>query len=274
VTRDLGDADLTEAVAAAFRGSGRFNEVAESLVRHLHAFASEVKLTEEEWFAAIDFLTRVGHITDDKRQEFILLSDVLGLSMLVVGINNRRAPEATENTVFGPFFVEGSPAFENGDDLGAGAPGEPCLIEGRVAGLDGEPVPGALIEVWQADESGLYDVQYEDLEAPRGRGHLRSDADGRFWFWTIKPVAYPIPVDGPVGELLHAGGRGPMRPAHVHFKIDADGYQPLITHVFAEGDPHLDDDAVFGVRSNLIGRFERDPAGHWRLHYDFVLQKT
>jgi hydroxyquinol 1,2-dioxygenase len=280
--RNLTDTDLTEAVVASFGGSERFKEIADSLVRHLHAFASEVQLTEQEWFAGIDFLTRTGHITDDKRQEFILLSDVLGLSMLVVGINNRRPPEATESTVFGPFFVEGSPGFENGDDLGAGAPGEPCFIEGRVADLDGEPVPGALIEVWQADEDGFYDVQYAELDQPRGRGHLRSDADGRFWFWSVKPQAYPIPADGPVGELLTAGARGPMRPAHVHFKIDAEGFQTLITHVFADGDEYLDSDAVFGVRSNLIGRFEHHEPGtapdgremdvpFWTMRYDMVL---
>jgi hydroxyquinol 1,2-dioxygenase len=269
--RDLADAALTDAVVDAFTTEGRFTTVMTSLVRHLHAFASEGELTEEEWFAGIDFLTRTGHITDDKRQEFILLSDVLGLSMLVVGINNRRPPEATESTVFGPFFVEGSPAFENGDDLANGAPGEPCDVSGRVVDVAGKPVPGALIEVWQADEDGFYDVQYSDLQQPRGRGHLRSDADGRFWFQTVKPEAYPIPDDGPVGELLRAGGRGPMRPAHIHFKIDAEGYQTLITHVFADGDEHLDSDAVFGVRENLIGEFQRGDDGRWRMAYDFVL---
>ncbi len=271
--RNLADTDLTEAVVASFNGSDRFNEISESLVRHLHAFATEVGLTEAEWFAGIDFLTRAGHITDDKRQEFILLSDVLGLSMLVVGINNQRPPEATESTVFGPFFVEGSPGFENGDDLAGGAPGERCFVEGRVVDTDGAAVPGALIEVWQADDDGFYDVQYAELDHARGRGHLRSADDGRFWFWTVKPVAYPIPTDGPAGDLLRAGGRLPMRPAHIHFKIDADGYQTLITHVFADGDEYLDKDAVFGVRSNLIGRFERDPDGYWRLSYDMVLAR-
>jgi hydroxyquinol 1,2-dioxygenase len=269
--RDLADAALTEAVVESFKTEGRFTTVLTSLVRHLHAFASEVELTEEEWFAGIDFLTRTGHITDDKRQEFILLSDVLGLSMLVVGINNRRPPEATESTVFGPFFVEGSPSFANGDDLANGAPGEPCDVSGRVVDVEGKPVAGALIEVWQADEDGFYDVQYSDLQQPRGRGHLRSDADGRFWFQTVKPEAYPIPDDGPVGELLRAGGRGPMRPAHIHFKIDAEGYQTLITHVFADGDEHLDSDAVFGVRENLIAEFQRGEDGRWRMTYDFVL---
>jgi hydroxyquinol 1,2-dioxygenase len=269
--RDLADAALTDAVVDSFTTEGRFTTVMTSLVRHLHAFASEVELTEEEWFAGIDFLTRTGHITDDKRQEFILLSDVLGLSMLVVGINNRRPPEATESTVFGPFFVEGSPGFENGDDLANGAPGEPCDVAGRVVDVEGKPVPGALIEVWQADEDGFYDVQYSDLQQARGRGHLRSGDDGRFWFQTVKPEAYPIPDDGPVGDLLRAGGRGPMRPAHIHFKIDAEGYQTLITHVFADGDEYLDSDAVFGVRENLIGEFRQGDDGRWRMTYDFVL---
>jgi hydroxyquinol 1,2-dioxygenase len=283
-TRNLADQDLTEAVVASFDGAPteRFKAVADSLVRHLHAFATEVGLTEEEWFAGIDFLTRTGHITDDKRQEFILLSDVLGLSMLVVGLNNRRPPQATESTVFGPFFVEGSPGFANGDDLAAGAPGEPCFMQGRVVTIDGEPVPGAHIEVWQADEDGFYDVQYADLDAPRGRGHLTAGEDGRFWFWSVKPEAYPIPADGPVGELLQAGGRGPMRPAHVHFKIDAEGFQTLTTHVFVEGDEHLDTDAVFGVRSHLISPFEHHEPGtapdgremdvpFWTMSYDMVL---
>ena len=284
--RDLSDAALTSAVVESFAGAPdeRFKTLMTSLVRHLHAFASEVELTEQEWFAAIDFLTRTGHITDDRRQEFILLSDVLGLSMLVVGINNRRPPEATESTVFGPFFVEGSPGFENGDDIANGAPGEPCLMQGRVVGVDGEPVAGARIEVWQADEDGFYDVQYADLEQARGRGHLASDGDGRYWFWSVKPRAYPIPDDGPVGDLLEAGGRGPMRPAHVHFKVDADGFQTLITHVFVAGDEHLDSDAVFGVRENLIATFEQHEPGtapdgremdvpYWTMRYDMVLAR-
>ena len=282
--RNLVDEALTDAVVESFAGAEpeRFKTVITSLVRHLHAFASEVELTEEEWFAGIDFLTRTGHITDDKRQEFILLSDVLGLSMLVVGLNHRRPPEATESTVFGPFFVEGSPAFANGDDIAQGAPGEPCLMQGRVIGVDGEPVGGAHIEVWQADEDGFYDVQYADLDSARGRGHLTSEQDGRYWFWSVKPEAYPIPADGPVGDLLEAGGRGPMRPAHVHFKVDAEGFQSLITHVFVAGDEFLDSDAVFGVRETLIAPFEHHEPGtapdgrqievpFWTMTYDMVL---
>jgi hydroxyquinol 1,2-dioxygenase len=285
-THDLADADLTQAVLASFDGasSERFKAIAESLVRHLHAFATEVQLTEEEWLAGIDFLTRTGQITDDKRQEFILLSDVLGLSMLVIGMNNRRPPEATESTVFGPFFVEGAPGFANGEDIAAGAPGEPCLMEGLVLGVDGEPVAGARIDVWQADEDGFYDVQYADLDQPRGRGYLTTGDDGRFWFWSVKPEAYPVPADGPVGDLLAAAGRGAMRPAHVHFKVTADGFRTLITHVFVEGDRYLDADAVFGVRSHLIGRFEQHESGqapdgrtmdvpYWTMSYDLVLAR-
>jgi hydroxyquinol 1,2-dioxygenase len=283
-TRNLADEQLTRAVVASFEGAKteRFRELAQSLVRHLHAFVEEVRLSEDEWFDGIDFLTRTGHVTDDRRQEFILLSDVLGVSMLVIGINNRKPPEATQATVFGPFFVEGAPRIENGEDLGRGAPGEPCLIGGRVLSTDGTPVPGARIDVWQADEAGFYDVQYEGLEEPRGRGHLFSEADGGFWFWSVRPEAYPIPADGPVGELLEAGARSPMRPAHVHFKVSAEGYETLITHVFAEGDPYLDSDAVFGVKSSLIAPFERHEAGtapdgserdhpFYTLAYDLVL---
>jgi hydroxyquinol 1,2-dioxygenase len=282
--RNLADAELTDAVLASFAASPspRFRQIAESLVRHLHAFAEDVQLTEDEWFAGIDFLTRTGHITTDTRQEFVLLSDVLGLSMLVIGINHRNPGGATESTVFGPFFVEGAPEFANGGDLAAGAPGKPCLMRGRVLGTGGEAVAGAVIDVWQADEDGFYDVQYDDLEAPRGRGRLRSEADGRFWFWSVLPEAYPIPEDGPVGDLLHAAGRGPMRPAHVHFRVEAPGYETLITHIFVEGDPHLDTDAVFGVKSSLVSAFPLHQRGtasdgtavgtpYHTLDYDLVL---
>ena len=230
----------------------------------------------------IDFLTRTGHMSDDRRQEFILLSDVLGLSMLTVGLNHRVPSGATESTVIGPFFVEGAPEYANGDDIANGAPGRPCLIQGTIRSAEGEPIPDALIEVWQADDDGLYDVQRDDLGGPQGRGRLRSDPDGRYRFWTIKPEAYGIPEDGPVGELLAVGGRGTMRPAHVHFMISAPGHRTVTTHVFVEGDENLDEDAVFGVRSSLIRRFERHEPGaapdgrvldvpFFTMGYDFVL---
>jgi hydroxyquinol 1,2-dioxygenase len=261
--RNLADAELTRAVEASFDTTPdpRLRELMQALTRHLHAFVSEVELTEDEWFAAIDFLTRTGHMCSDKRQEFVLASDVMGLSMLTIGINHRHPSGATESTVFGPFFIEGSPAFENGDDLANGAPGTPCYVRGTVRSVTGEPVPGALIEIWQADEDGLYDVQYADLDGARGRGHLQSDDEGRYWFWTVQPEAYPIPTDGPVGELLNATARSPMRPAHIHFMVKAPGYQPLITHVFDEADQYLDTDAVFGVRSSLLTGFEQHEGG-------------
>ncbi len=282
--RNLSDDALTAAVLASFEhaSSPRFRTVAQSLVRHLHAFVTEIEPTEQEWAAAIDFLTRTGHITDERRQEFILLSDVLGVSMLVIGINHRVPDGATESTVFGPFFVADAPAVENGEDIANGAPGIPCLMHGRVLSVDGTPLPGAVIDVWQADEAGFYDVQYTDLEAARGRAQLRARADGSFSFWSVLPTAYPIPADGPVGELLAAAGRGPMRPAHVHFMVAAPGHATLITHVFVEGDEHLDGDAVFGVKASLIAPFERHGAGtapdgrtlsepFYTMHYDLVL---
>lgn len=261
--RDLSEVALTDAVLESFATSGddRFRTVMESLVRHLHLFAREVNLREDEWFAAIDFLTRSGQISDERRQEFVLLSDVLGLSMLVIGLNHPSDDGATESTVLGPFFVEGSPGFQNGDDIAAGAPGQPCFISGTVRSVDGTPVPRALIEIWQADEDGFYDVQRKEVETARGRGHLRCAEDGRFWFWSVVPEPYPIPDDGPVGELLTAAGRGPWRPAHVHFMIREPGFHSLITHVFAAGDRYLDSDAVFGVKSSLIGSFERHEDG-------------
>jgi hydroxyquinol 1,2-dioxygenase len=283
-TRNLTDEELTQAVLASFGNSSsdRFQELIRSLVVHLHAFASEVELTEEEWLAGIQFLTRTGHITDDKRQEFILLSDVLGLSMLVVGLNHRKPATATPSTVFGPFFVEGSPHFENGEDIANGAPGEPCLVQGRVVSVSGEPIAGAHLEVWQADDDGFYDVQQRELEESRGRGNLTSAGDGRFWFWSVKPVGYPIPGDGPVGDLLRAANRSPMRPAHVHFMVSAPGYENVTTHVFADGDPDLDSDAVFGVKSELIAPLVAHGPGQapdgrdmqvpfWSITYDIVL---
>ncbi|HEY0052949.1 MAG TPA: dioxygenase, partial [Caulobacteraceae bacterium] len=215
--RNLSDERLTEVVLESFENAQtpRIKEVMQSLVKHLHAFATDVQLTEEEWAYAIDFLTRTGHITDDKRQEFILLSDVLGLSMQVIGINHPVPDGATENTVFGPFFVADSPAFDLGDDIANGASGTPCWFHGDVRGVDGEAIAGANLEIWMADDEGNYDVQYAELDHPQGRGHISSSEDGRYWFWSVLPEAYPIPHDGPVGDLLKGAGRHPMRPAHI-----------------------------------------------------------
>jgi hydroxyquinol 1,2-dioxygenase len=249
--------ELTEAVAASFAASPdpRVREITGSLVRHLHAFVREVGLTEDEWAAGIEALTRAGQMSTGGRQELVLLSDVLGISMAVVAASHAARDGATESTVLGPFFVEDAPEVENGADLGAGAPGRPCLMRGRVLDTSGAPIAGARVDVWQADEAGLYDVQYADLEAPRGRGRLRAGDDGRFWFWSVLPVAYPIPTDGPAGDVLRAARREPMRPAHVHFRVAAAGFETLTTHLFVAGDPHLGRDAVFGVKPSLIVDF-------------------
>ncbi|MEO8887855.1 MAG: dioxygenase [Jatrophihabitantaceae bacterium] len=276
---------LTDAVQASFSGSGspRFAELMQSLVHHLHSFAREVRLTQSEWDDAIDFLTRTGHITDERRQEFILLSDVLGLSMLTVGINAPNSAGATESTVFGPFFHEGAPEVALGGDISAGAKGRPCYLSGTVRDPSGRAVPGARIDVWEADEDGFYDVQHGDRAA--ARGWLRSGEDGAYRLWSVRPAAYPIPSDGPVGELLAAARRSPMRPAHVHFMVRADGYRTLITHAFAAGDEYLGDDAVFGVKDSLVTEFLEHPAGTapdgrvldgpWTsVEFDLVLART
>ena len=270
--RNLTQDNITQAVIArlAETPDARLKEIMTSLVQHLHAFARDVKLTEEEWFKGIDFLTRVGHITDDKRQEFILLSDTLGLSMLTVAMNNDKPAGCTESTVFGPFFVEGAPHFDLGQDVANGAAGIPCVVQGTVRGLNGEPVPGAEIEVWQADAEGKYDVQREGgpLQA---RGVLHANGKGEYHFKSILAEAYPIPDDGPVGEMLRATKRHPWRPAHLHFMIKAPGYETLITHVFRDGDRYLDSDAVFGVRQSLIAQWKKQPDGNYLVEYDFVL---
>ncbi len=271
--RNLTQDNITQAVIARFTGTpdARLKEVLTSLVQHLHAFARDVKLTEAEWFQGIEFLTRVGHITDDKRQEFILLSDTLGLSMLTVAMNNGKPAGCTEATVFGPFYVEGAPAYEHGQDVANGAVGQPCTVRGTVRGLEGQPVPGASIEVWQADAQGKYDVQRDGLDGAQARGVLKAGPEGEYHFRSILAEAYPIPDDGPVGDMLRATRRHPWRPAHLHFRIEAPGYETLITHVFRNGDQYLDSDAVFGVRESLIADWVRQPDGSHLVEYDFVL---
>ncbi|MCK2218506.1 intradiol ring-cleavage dioxygenase [Actinomadura sp. ATCC 31491] len=241
----------------------RLRDVLTSLVRHLHAFVKEVELTEEEWSAAIGFLTRTGQKCDDVRQEFVLLSDVLGISMLVETINHRTGGAATESTVLGPFHLVDSPPRELGDTIALDGKGEPCLVTGQVTGAGGEPLPGALVDVWQANADGFYDVQQPGVQPGRNlRGLFTADQDGRFWFRTVVPRYYPIPDDGPVGELLAATGRHPNRPAHVHFIVTAEGHRPVTTHLFVDDSPYLDSDAVFGVKESLVRSFPLvdDPA--------------
>lgn len=264
----------------------RLKKIMTSLMTHLHEFAREVELTQEEWFEGIQFLTQTGHLSDNKkRQEFVLLSDALGLSMLVIAQNNRKPPGCTEATVFGPFHVEGAPHYELGADIANGASGQPCYVNGTIKGLDGFPVANALIEVWQADDEGFYDMQYEGNDIHRARGVLRSDSEGRFYFRSVLAEAYPIPSDGPVGRMLEATARHPWRPAHMHFMIVAPGYERLVTHVFRDHDKYLDSDAVFGVRSTLITDWIRHEPGatpdggvsdsvFYTLDFDFVLNKA
>lgn len=253
---------LVDTVVASFDAceDPRLKEVMVSLTRHLHAFIRDVRLTEDEWGAAIEFLTKAGHITDDVRQEFILLSDTLGASMQTININNEAYADATEATVFGPFFVEDSPAIELGGDMAFGAPGEPCWVTGTVTDTDGKPLVGARIEVWEADEDGLYDVQ-RDAGARAARAHLFTDAEGGYRFWGLTPTPYPIPDDGPVGKMLAAVGRSPLRASHLHFMVTHEGCRTLVTHIFPEGDPIGWKDTVFGVKESLIKRFERQAAG-------------
>jgi hydroxyquinol 1,2-dioxygenase len=236
----------------------RFKQIMMSLVRHLHAFARDVELTEEEWFEGIKFLTAVGQKCDDKRQEFILLSDVLGLSMLVVAMNHRTPAGATESTVLGPFFVHGAPEFENEADLTKGAkiPGEPTYVTGRITSVDGKPVANATIDVWQARANGVYDIQDPSSEFEL-RGRIKAGSDGRYGFKTYKPAFYGVPTDGPVGIILDKMGRHPMRPAHLHMIVQAPGYQQVITHVFVKGDPYLESDTVFAVKPSLVGEFRK-----------------
>ena len=254
--------DLIRWVLSSFESCAdpRLKQLMQALVRHLHAFLREVRLTEDEWWAAIRFLTDAGHITDEQRQEFILLSDVLGASMQTIAMNNRNYADATEATVFGPFFVEGAPRIELGGDITGAAQGTPCWVEGTVTDTNGQPLPNARIEVWESDSEGHYDVQYADGRVG-GRAHLFTDDQGGYRFWGIVPTPYPIPDDGPVGTMLRATGRSPMRAAHLHFMVAAQGCRRLVTHVFPADDPLLSSDTVFGVRQSLVKDFQPQAAG-------------
>jgi len=249
----------------------RMRQVAQSLVKHLHAFVREVRPTPEEWFTGIDFLTKTGHMCDGKRQEFILMSDTLGVSMLVDFINYGKSGKSTESTVLGPFYTEGPPELPLGASIvRPGTPGEPCVASGTIKDPKGKPVAGAVIDVWQAGGDGFYDVQKPDGVNLRAR--FRSDGDGRFVFRCVKPASYPVPHDGPVGKLLTATGRHPMRPGHLHFMISAPGFEKLTTHLFVKGDKYLDSDAVFGVKQSLVVDFKKGKDGVAECRYDFVLK--
>jgi hydroxyquinol 1,2-dioxygenase len=261
----------------------RLRRIMQSMVKHLHGFVRDIEPTEREWLTAIEWLTRTGQMSTDKRQEFILASDVIGVSMLVDCINHRLAGGATPTTVTGPFHIHDSPVLADGADIARGAPGEPCFIIGKVRNLQGEPVPGATLDIWQADGDGLYEAQ-RGAEEPWMRGIFKAQADGSFVVQTVLPVPYSIPMNGTVGEIMSRTEISPMRPSHVHFMINAPGYGEVITHLFRKSCPYIETDVVYGVKAPLIAEFRKMPAGtatpsghvanqtFWLLEYDFVLQ--
>ena len=254
----------------------RLKEVMTALIRHLHEFAREVKLTPAEWMKGIEFLTDVGHITDDKRQEFILLSDTSGLSALVDILANRgKSVAATESSLLGPFFREGAPELADGASIARGIEGEPLLVHGSIASTNGKAVRGAQIDVWQASTSGLYDLQFDNFKGAEMnlRARFRADAHGKFNFVTVKPSSYGVPSDGPVGKMLNALGRHPFRPAHIHFIISAAGFKPLVTALYIDGDQYIDSDVVFGSREQLVVKYQRSSTTNIdAIEYKFVIE--
>jgi catechol 1,2-dioxygenase len=283
--RDFTEHDLTEAVLQQLEKTPdkRLKQIMRSLITHLHAFVREVNLTEEEWFQGIKFLTETGQTCDDSRQECVLLSDTLGVSILVDAINHRALTGATESTILGPFYRHGAPEMTAGASIAGDTPGEPTFVSGRVTDLDGKPIAGALLDVWQASPSGLYETQDPTQPEFNLRGKFKTDAHGCYAFRTVKGASYPIPLDGPVGKMMKALGRQPYRPAHIHFIVSAKGYETLTTHVFIAGDPCLDADPVFAVKSSLVADFIRhDSVGEakarqttapfYTVEYDFTLK--
>lgn len=283
--RNVDEHSITEAVRQRVSGASidRIRQVSDALVRYLHDFIREIEPTQSEWAWAIDFLTRTGQMCDQNRQEFILLSDTLGVSMLVDAINHRLPQGATETTVLGPFYVQDPPEQALGANISPGLKGQPLFVAGSVRAADGERLAGATVDVWHSDCDGYYDVQQLDnIHGLTMRARFKTDLEGKFYFWTIMPAAYPIPNDGPVGQMLEAQGRHPYRPAHVHFMIGMPGFEQLVTHIFVAGDDYLDSDVVFGVKDSLIRDFaEKQPGiapdgtaiktSYVQLQYDFAL---
>lgn len=251
----------------------RLREVMESAVKHLHGFVKEVEPTMDEWFQAIMYLTKTGQISDDKRQEWILTSDVLGVSMLVDAINHRRPDGATENTVMGPFHVGGAPKLEMGANICRDGKGIPYKVSGRITDEAGAPIAGARVDVWQTNDDGFYDVQQPEQPEMNMRGLFTTAADGSYHYQTVKPLPYSIPTDGPVGQMLKSMGRHGMRPAHIHYIVEAEGYETLVTHIFVKGDPYLESDSVFGVKDSLIVDFDANGDGA-SVDFDIKLKKA
>jgi hydroxyquinol 1,2-dioxygenase len=249
-----------------------------SLVTHLRDFVREVRLTEAEWLAAIQFLTEVGKTCTDKRQEYILLSDTLGISVLVITVNHPADQGSVESTVMGPFYWVNAPDLPLGSDLSVGVKGEPTFYSGRVLSVDGQPLANALLDIWSGDGEGNYDMQIPGETEMKARGRIRTDAEGRYWFRSIKPTFYPVPTDGPIGVMLRKMGRHPFRPGHIHMIVSAEGYAPVTTHLFVADSQYLDSDAVFGMKESLVAQFERHPPDerldmpYYTVKYDFRLR--
>jgi len=285
--REFDDKNITQAVIHRLSecADPRFERVMTSLITHLHDFVREVNLTEAEWFTAIQFLTDTGRTCTDKRQEFILLSDTLGVSVLVITLNHPADNGSVESTVQGPFYWEGAPDLPRGSNLAEGVKGEPTFYSGRVLGGDGRPLENALLDIWSGDGEGNYDMQIPGEKGMKARGRIRTDAHGRYWFRSIRPTFYPVPTDGPVGRMLRKMGRHPYRPGHIHMIVSAPGHLPATTHLFVAGSEYLDSDAVFGMKESLVAQFDRHPPGivpsgeridtpFYTVNYDFRLRAT
>jgi hydroxyquinol 1,2-dioxygenase len=285
--REVTEQSITQAVIDRLKDAPdpRFRQIMTSLVTHLHDFVRDVRLTEGEWIKAIEFLTAVGQTCTPKRQECILLSDTLGVSILVITINHPSVDGTAESTVLGPYYWEGAPELPNGANLAEGVKGDPTFYSGRVLSSDGTPIANALLDVWSGDGEGNYDMQMEGETGMKARGRIRTDAEGRYWFRSIRPTFYPVPSDGPVGDMLRAMGRHPFRPGHIHMIVSAEGHHPVTTHLFAAGSEYLDSDAVFGVKDSLIAGYDRHEAGtapdgttidvpYYTCRYDFRLRKA
>jgi hydroxyquinol 1,2-dioxygenase len=283
--REFNEQSITQAVIERLAQSDdpRFRQVMTSLVTHLHDFVRDVRLTENEWIGAIQFLTDVGQTCTEKRQEFILLSDTLGVSVLVITLNHPADQGSAESTVLGPFYWEGAPDLPCGSNLAQGVKGEPAFYSGRVLSANGQPLANALLDIWSGDGDGDYDMQIPGETGMKARGRIRTDAEGRYWFRSIRPTFYPVPTDGPVGRMLRKMGRHPYRPGHIHMIVSAQGHRPVTTHLFVAGSKYLDSDAVFGMKESLVAQFERHPPGagpggepmevpFYTVNYDFRLR--
>ena len=282
---DFDETSITQAVIGRLSRSDdpRFKRIMTSLITHLHDFVREVKLTEAEWLGAIQYLTDVGRTCTSKRQEFILLSDTLGVSVLVITLNHPADEGSVESTVLGPFYWEEAPDLPLGSNLAEGVKGEAAFYSGRVLGVDGRALENALLDIWSGDGEGNYDMQIPGETGMKARGRIRTDAEGRYWFRSIKPTFYPVPTDGPVGRMLHKMGRHPYRPGHIHMIVSAPGHLPVTTHLFVGGSEYLDSDAVFGMKQSLVAQFNRHPPGigpygermdtaFYTVNYDFRLR--